>query len=263
MRIQFVEAHQLADIQQRAPRVVMALGYFDGVHVGHQKVILAAKKQAVKQGVALAVLSFFPHPKSVLQRQAVHYLEPIEQKAQKLEKLGVDIFYVVQFTQELAQLSPHSFVEAYVRKLRVQHIVCGFDYTYGHQAQGNTDTLAVYAAAHHIGFTAVRAYKRHGEKISSTKIREHVRRGDVRTLPQLLGTYYTTKYCQVAGVLPYYTLPQRGHYHVLLDTGSTFIPCLATVLSATKVQLHGDEQSLPQLLTIQWIEQAQDVKIYA
>ena len=85
----------------------------------------------------------------------------------------------------------------------------------------------------------------------------------MRTLPQLLGTYYTTKYCQVAGVLPYYTLPQRGHYHVLIDTGSTFIPCLATVLSATKVQLHGDEQSLPQLLTIQWIEQAQDVKIYA
>lgn len=264
MHIHYVDAHNLAQLQQQAPAVAMALGYFDGVHIGHQHVIQAAKKQATLRGVELAVLSFFPHPKSVLQPdQQMHYIEPLEQKAQKLKQLGVDHFYVVQFTRALAALSPVAFLDDYVKGLHAVEIVCGFDYTYGHKASGTADTLAVYAATQQIGCTIVGAHTYNAKKVSSTRIRQCLQHGHLHVLPQLLGGYYTTEYCQATGVLPYYTLPKCGHYHILLDTGDAFIPCMATVQCTKRVQLHCDVRELPQRVTIQWVEQATDMQIYA
>lgn len=264
MQIQYVDACNLQQFQQDAPAVSMALGYFDGVHVGHQHVIHAAKEQANKRDVKLAVLSFFPHPKSVLQPQhEVQYLEPIHQKAAKLEKLGVDIFYVVQFTKALASLSPEAFLDGYVRGLNAVHVVCGFDYTYGHRASGTVEELAVYAATQQMGCTIVNEHIWHAQKVSSTRIRHCLQNGNLRALPQLLGTYYTTEYCQTTGVLPYYTLPKRGHYHILLDTGDALIPCMATVRCGQHVQLHCDARDIPQRVNIQWIDSAQAMQAYA
>ena len=264
MQIQYVDAQNLAQLQQTAPAVAMALGYFDGVHIGHQHVIEAAKQKANARGVQLAVLSFFPHPKSVLQPdKPVHYIEPLEQKAQKLAQLGVDIFYVVQFTKQLAALSPVAFLDGYVKGLHAVEIVCGFDYTYGHKASGTVDTLSVYAATQHIGSTIVNAHTYQAQKVSSTRIRHCLQTGNLRVLPQLLGCYYTTEYCQTSGVLPYYTLPKQGHYHILVDTGDAFIPCMATVQCTQRVQIHCDERELPQRVTIQWIEQAHAMQVYA
>ena len=263
MHIHYVEAHNLAHFQQLSPAVVMALGYFDGVHIGHQHVIQAAKKQAAARGVQLAVLSFFPHPKSVLQpEQPVHYIEPLEQKAQKLEQLGVDYFYVVQFTKKLATLSPIAFLNNYVKGLHAVEIVCGFDYTYGHKASGTVDTLMNYAATQHIDCTIVGAHTYNAQKVSSTRIRHCLQSGNLRILPQLLGGYYTTEYCQTTGVLPYYTLPKKGHYHILLDTGDAFIPCMATVQCTQHVQFHCDIRELPECMRIQWIEQVQPTHLH-
>lgn len=264
MHIQYVNAHNLQQLQHDAPAVSMALGYFDGVHKGHQHVIEQAKKQARKQQLSLAVLSFFPHPKSILvPGYEVAYIEPLEQKAQKLEKLGVDIFYVVQFTKELAQLSPTQFLDSYVKGLHAQHVVCGFDYTYGHRASGTVETLAVYAATQQMGCTIVNEHTWQAKKISSTRIRTCVEEGQLHLIPELLGTYYTTKYCQKSGVLPYYSLPKKGHYHVVVDTGEALIPCMVTVLSQKTIQLHCDCQQLPERLTIQWLEHAEAICAYA
>lgn len=264
MRVQYVNADNLQQLQQAAPAVAMALGYFDGVHKGHQQVITEAKKCARLHGVSLAVLSFFPHPKSVLiPGYEVAYLEPIEQKARKLEKLGVDIFYVVQFTKTLAQLSPDDFLAEYVQKLGTQHIVCGYDYTYGHRASGTVKSLAVYAATQQIGCTIVNEHTWQAQKVSSTRIRTCVQEGQLHLIPELLGTYYTTKYCRKSGILPYYSLPKKGHYHVVIDTGEALVPCMATVLSAKTVQFHCDCTHFPQCVTIQWLEHAGAIYAYA
>lgn len=262
MHIHYVDASNLAQLQQQAPAVVMALGYFDGVHIGHQHVIQTAKKQATACDVQLAVLSFFPHPKSILQPdKPVHYIEPLAQKAHKLEQLGVDHFYVVQFTQQLATLSPVMFLNNYVKGLHAVEIVCGFDYTYGHKASGTVDTLIHYAATQHMDCTIVGEHMHNSQKVSSTRIRHCLQSGNLRMLPQLLGSYYTTEYCQTTGVLPYYTLPKKGHYQIMLDTGNAFIPCLATVQSTQHVRFHCDERELPERLNIQWIKQAQPIDI--
>jgi len=256
VQIIYVNEENIEELQKSATASAMALGYFDGVHLGHQKVITKAKEKAVEHQLALAVLSFFPHPKSVLlPNYEVKYLEPIEQKAEKLAKLGVDIFYIVEFTKELAKLPPNTFLNRYVVGLQAKEISCGFDYTYGSKASGNVETLAVYAAKQQIGLTVVDEFKWNEEKISSTRIRKCLQAGKLYELPQLLGTYHTTKYCQRGGVLPYYSLPNIGDYRVLIYTSDGLIPCIATVLCKKRVQFHHDLKALPTIMTIQWVDE--------
>ena len=256
MQIIYVNEENIEELQKSATASAMALGYFDGVHLGHQKVITKAKEKAMEHQLALAVLSFFPHPKSVLlPNYEVKYLEPIEQKAEKLAKLGVDIFYIVEFTKELAKLPPDTFLNRYVVGLQAKEISCGFDYTYGSKASGNVETLAVYAAKQQIGLTVVDEFKWNEEKISSTRIRKCLQAGKLYELPQLLGTYHTTKYCQRGGVLPYYSLPNIGDYRVLIYTSDGLIPCIATVLCKKRVQFQHDLKALPTIMTIQWVDE--------
>ena len=92
MQIIYVNEQNIEELQKSATASAMALGYFDGVHLGHQQVITKAKEKAAEHQLALAVLSFFPHPKSVLLPDyEVKYLEPIEQKAEKLARKAAEL----------------------------------------------------------------------------------------------------------------------------------------------------------------------------
>ncbi|SDG73887.1 riboflavin kinase / FMN adenylyltransferase [Planococcus glaciei] len=260
MQIVYVNAANLPDIGRTAPKAAMALGYFDGVHLGHQKVIRTAKEQADAQNLAVAVLSFFPHPKSVLfPDREVAYLEPLEQKAEKLERLGVELFYVVEFTKELAKVEPDDFLNDYIVGLNAQEIVCGFDYTYGAKAKGTVETLAVYADVQQVGLTVVEELKWNEQKISSTLIRQHLADRQLSELPELLGTFHQTKYCQKNGLLPNYSLPNVGTYKVRIETPESSVECVATVKCKRTIQLNYDWSALPKLLKIHWMAQLEAV----
>ena len=254
MQIIHVDSHNLQEIGRTAPNAAIALGYFDGVHLGHQKVILTAKGKAEAHGLSTAVLSFFPHPKSVLFSEEVAYLEPLEQKAEKLEKLGVDIFYVVEFTKELAKVEPDDFLDEYILGLNADEIVCGFDYTYGAKAKGTVQTLAAYAARKQVGLTVVEELKWNDQKISSTLIREQLKERRLGEMPSLLGDFYKTKYCQKSGLLPNYSLPNVGKYKILIEDRHSYIECIATVKCKKYIQIHPEISTLPNLLTIRWVE---------
>ena len=260
MRVIYVNANNLKEIKQSSPNVAMALGYFDGVHLGHQKVIQTAKEKAKEQNLSLAVLSFFPHPKSVLFSDIeVSYLEPLEQKVEKLERLEVDIFYIVEFTKELAKVEANDFLDDYIIGLNAKEIICGFDYTYGTKASGTVKTLAVYADAHQVGLTVVEELKWNNQKISSTLIRKYLTERKLSELPCLLGDFYKTKYCQKNGLLPNYSLPNAGSYKVLIEDQDSFIECVATVKCKRYIQIHNETSTLPNLLTIQWVDQLETV----
>ena len=260
MQIIYVNAHNLEELKQSAPDAAMALGYFDGVHLGHQKVIQTAKEKADMRNLSLAVLSFFPHPKSVLfPDKEVAYLEPLEQKAEKLERLGVDIFYVVEFTRELTKVEADDFLTDYIVGLNAKEIICGFDYTYGSKAKGTVETLAIYADAQQVGLTVVEELKWNEQKISSTLIRQQLADRKLSELPSLLGTFHQTKHCQKNGLLPNYSLPNVGTYKVRIETRNSTIECVATVRCKKTIQLNYEMAALPNLLTIQWIDQLEAV----
>ncbi|MET1178187.1 FAD synthetase family protein [Peribacillus simplex] len=260
MKVIYVNTNNLQEIKQSASNVAMALGYFDGVHLGHQKVIQSAKEKAKAQNLSLAVLSFFPHPKSVLFSDIeISYLEPLEQKVEKLEGLEVDIFYIVEFTKELAKVEANDFLDDYIIGLNAKEIICGFDYTYGAKASGTVKTLAVYAATQQVGLTVVEELKWNNQKISSTLIRKYLTERKLSELPSLLGRFYRTKYCQKNGLLPNYSLPNVGSYKVLIEDRHSFIECIATVKCKKYIQIHHEVSTLPNLITIQWIDRFETI----
>ncbi|MBW7650327.1 bifunctional riboflavin kinase/FAD synthetase [Anoxybacillus sp. ST4] len=171
--------------------LVMALGYFDGVHLGHQKVIETAKQIADRHEYKSAVMTFHPHPSVVLGRsqQHVRFITPLKEKERQIAKLGVDYLYVVEFTAEFAHLLPQQFVDEYIIGLGVKHVVAGFDFTYGRLGKGTMETLPFHSREQFTQ-TVIPKQTFGEEKISSTYIRQRLAEGDVEQLPHVLGRLY-------------------------------------------------------------------------
>ncbi|MFB3163988.1 FAD synthetase family protein [Neobacillus sp. 179-J 1A1 HS] len=220
----YINHDNLADWQGKANACVMALGFFDGLHYGHREVIKTALRIAKDKGVQLAVMSFFPHPKSVLSNgeKQIDYLMPLSVKEKILRGLGVDTFYIVEFTRGFAALSPEQYVKDYLVNLGVIHAVAGFDFTYGSMGIGNLDRLQKDSGGI-IDVTKVEKVACRGEKISSTSIRERLAAGNVEDLPDFLGCYYEIEGMwdgQSFKLNPYYTLPAPGKYVVTFNIGN-------------------------------------------
>ena len=199
---------------------VMALGFFDGIHNGHKKVIMTAGDVAKEKNLSLAVMSFFPHPKTILSKGNTEfdYLMPLSKKASILESLGVDTFYVVKFDKDFLSLLPEQFISSYLLDMSVIHAVAGFDFSYGHRGAGNIDRLKS-DSSDRIDVTKVDKVDFNGKKISSTWIRELIFKGEMEQLSNVLGRYYETEVYwngQCFQLTPYYILPDQGMYKVAI-----------------------------------------------
>ncbi|WP_027408731.1 bifunctional riboflavin kinase/FAD synthetase [Anoxybacteroides tepidamans] len=222
--------------KEHLPPTVMALGYFDGVHLGHQQVIRTAVKIASEKGYKSAVMTFHPHPSVVLGRreQHVQLITPLKEKERLIARLGVDYLYVVEFTPSFAELLPQQFVDQYIIDFHVKHVVAGFDFTYGRLGKGTMETLPFHSRGQ-FAHTTVPKLTRNDEKISSTYIRHLLKNGEVHQLPELLGRFYTIEGTVIGGekrgrtigfptanIDPAddYLLPALGVYAVKIRIGS-------------------------------------------
>src|SRR3954471_19198662 len=172
---------------------VIALGNFDGVHLGHQAVIRPAVDEARWKGVAGAVMTFEPHPRLFFRpEQEPFRLSPFRLKARLIEALGADYLYVQTFDREFSQRSAENFVaEVLVGGLGVSHIVVGFDYVFGHQRKGNVALLQELAGKFGFGVTAVgETTAADGVRYSSTNIRNLLKEGKPAEAARLLGRYW-------------------------------------------------------------------------
>jgi len=171
----------------------LALGFFDGVHRGHQKVINAAKEIAQQTNTKLAVMTFDPHPSLVLggRKEAIFYITPLQQKIEILENLGVETLFVVRFTSDFAKLSPEDFVQLFVRDLHVKHVTAGFDYTFGSRGCGNMDVMKQLCGTE-ISVKVVEKLEDGDDKVSSTRIRRLLKDGNIEEVQTLLGRPYQT-----------------------------------------------------------------------
>ena len=168
---------------------VVAVGNFDGVHLGHRGVIGRAADIARENRAPLAVLAFEPHPARVLRPdRAPERLTPFRTKVRRLRECGADYFFCPRFTRRFARKSPDDFVaEALVAGLGVRHVVAGHDYRYGHRRAGDAAALAAAGAARGFGVTVVGAIGNAGEIYSSTRVRQYLKRGEPRLAAAILG----------------------------------------------------------------------------
>ncbi|MGM9928816.1 MAG: bifunctional riboflavin kinase/FAD synthetase [Bacillus sp. (in: firmicutes)] len=185
--------------QDDFPPLSIALGFFDGVHDGHQRVISSAIETAKVNGWKSGVMTFYPHPLAVLRdEQNVHYITPLEDKIRLIGELGVDYCFVAKFTESFAALLPQEFVDQYLIGLHVKHVTAGFDYSYGRLGKGSMETLP-YHSRGQFTQTTIPEISLDNEKVSSSRIRSALSNGDVEKFRLLTGRNYVTKGTVVHG----------------------------------------------------------------
>jgi riboflavin kinase/FMN adenylyltransferase len=196
------------NVQDTYRGAVVAIGNFDGVHRGHQAVVARAAAIADELDVPLAVVIFEPHPREYLRPDEPPFrLMSFRDKARMLERLGVDILYVLTFDQHLATMLAQDFVlDVLVNGLGVVHVIVGYDYAFGKGRNGDVNLLSHMAEEEGFGFTVVepmtlkggvevaqeeKAEEKENEVFSSSRIRAHLREGRVRQAADLLGHWWS------------------------------------------------------------------------
>ncbi len=183
---------KLEDLQALGVPLHLALGVFDGVHLGHQAVIARAVDAASRDGGLAGVLTFDPHPIRVIApaKAPSALLETLEHKAQVMNHLGVQLLIPLHFDQELAAMEAAEFI-AKLLTANVRTIAVGEDWRFGHHRSGDVTMLQNESAIHGFRLEAVPPVMHEGERISSTRIRQAIRDGNLVSAEQMLGRPFT------------------------------------------------------------------------
>lgn len=180
--------------------VVAATGFFDGVHKGHRKVLSLLCEVARKEGKKSAVISFWPHPRSVLQQQAynLRLLNSLEEKKDLIRELGVNKFITIPFNKEFSKLSTEEFLRLLKEKYEVSTLIIGYDHRFGHDHISQKEMIEI---AESIGIKMLRVdeFIVGQHIISSTKIRKLLQAGDIVNANAFLGYRYGLKGVVVSG----------------------------------------------------------------
>jgi len=174
-------------------RSAIAIGSFDGIHRGHQAVINKTKEIARENNLSPAVFSFEPHPRQVLSPDHIPgFITSPEQKVRLLTDLNIDYYFCQEFTKKFAKKDFEEFVENILYKsLNIGHIIVGEDFSFGRGGSGNIEDLKELGKKFDFSVTPLSIINNHGDKISSTKIRHLISRGEMDEVKGLLGRYYT------------------------------------------------------------------------
>ncbi|UWX55324.1 bifunctional riboflavin kinase/FAD synthetase [Maribacter litopenaei] len=172
--------------------VAITIGTFDGVHIGHRKILEKVINHAKNSDLKSAVLTFFPHPRMVLQKDAnIKLLNTIDEKKSILEKMGLDILVIHPFTKEFSRLSATEFVrDLLVNKLKSKKIIIGYDHRFGRNRNANITDLIAFGNTLDFSVEEIPAQEIDEVSVSSTKIRKALEQGDVETANSYLGYDY-------------------------------------------------------------------------
>jgi len=171
---------------------IVTIGTFDGVHIGHQKIIDKLIKYADKKDFESVVLTLFPHPRMVLQKDSnIKLLNTIDERVSILKSLGVQNVVVKEFTKVFANLSPKNYVEKIlVKELNAKHIVIGYDHRFGKNRTADITDLQKFAEIHNFKVEEISAQDIADVTVSSTKIRNALSTGEVNLANNYLGYNY-------------------------------------------------------------------------
>ena len=172
---------------------VLTIGTFDGVHLGHQKIIERVVAIARQEGLLATIFTFFPHPRMVVQHdKSLKLIHTLEEKKQLLQQLGVDLLVVQPFNEAFAQLTAEEFVSTIlVQHLNVKKVIIGYDHRFGRNRTANINDMRLFGEKYGFAVEEISVQEVDEVSVSSTKIREALNKGDVTTAEHYLGTPYS------------------------------------------------------------------------
>ncbi len=179
----------LENLVKRYPNPVLTIGNYDGIHLGHQKILdMVLRKKEELNGTSM-VMSFDPHPVKVLAPERnIKLLTTTEEKARLLEKRGIDVLLCVKFDKEFSRMLPDDFIqEVLVNKIGVKEVIVGTNYAFGRNKKGTIDLLRRRGEKFGFNVKAVRDVMLHGHVVSSSTIRSLLMKGAVIEVSKFLG----------------------------------------------------------------------------
>ncbi|HEX5742660.1 MAG TPA: bifunctional riboflavin kinase/FAD synthetase, partial [Flavobacteriaceae bacterium] len=173
-------------------QTVVTIGAFDGVHVGHQEILQNLVKTAKIEDKKSVVVTFFPHPRMVLEKNStIKLLNTLEEKTALIDAIGIDLLYVIPFNKEFANLTANDFIsEILVKQLNTKSLYIGYDHLFGKNRAGNFKLLKEQEDIYDFSVNEIEALSIREIKISSTKIRTALIEGDIVKANEFLGYNY-------------------------------------------------------------------------
>ncbi|HCL96597.1 MAG TPA: bifunctional riboflavin kinase/FAD synthetase [Verrucomicrobiales bacterium] len=217
--------YQFDDLGSIQAPLHLALGVFDGVHIGHQAVIQSAVDAASLDAGVAGVLTFDPHPIQLLAPSVApqRILASLDHKRDLLAEFGVELLVVIPFTREFAERDAHDFLASIVSNTtQLSSLSIGEDWRFGKDRRGDTQLLQEFGEKHEVKISSLPPVMLEGERVSSTRIRQAIRDGNLEAASSMLGRPYTVLGTVIEGEKTGRTL---GHPTANLKVYNEQLPC--------------------------------------
>jgi len=227
------------------PKVWLTIGSFDGVHIGHQAIVRRVIVGARKDKSMAVVLTFHPHPATILRnRIGAFYLTTPQEQAKFLGELGVDVVVTQPFNQTVANTSAKDFIEQINQHLRIKHLCIGHDFTLGRNREGNARVLRAFGDEFGFSLTTIEPVILEGQVVSSSRIRSALQAGDLVQVNRMLGRPYQVNGEVISGdkrgrtmgiptanleIWQEKALPKPGVYACLVDVDGVPVPAVTNI----------------------------------
>ncbi len=274
--------NSLEQVQPLVKSTVVTLGNFDGVHLGHEALLRRLVQQAHEQKSSSLVVTFDPHPLQVLYpEREFQRIFPVEDQIEQMKKIGVDIFVRHPFNLEFSRLTPEEFLKQLIFKhLKPQKVIVGYDFAFGSGRQGTLKLLQDICQKNAIGVEIIPPFEKSGMIVSSSKIREFIRRGEIVQAQEFLGRPFYLQGKVIPGDrrgrtigfptanldVPWSLKPRVGVYLTRFKVGGNIHPSMTNVgwnptvaqsFDQVKIETHilnFDEQIYDQEVTLEFVK---------
>lgn len=213
----------------------LTIGTFDGVHIGHQHIIQRLVKQAKKKNLLSVVLTFFPHPRMVLQKESdIRLIDTLDEKRQLLADLGIDVLVIHPFSKSFSRQLADEFIRnILVNTFQIDHLIIGYDHRFGRNREATIDDLINAGTTYGFSVEKIEAQEIASVNVSSTKIRSAIEEGDIQKANDFLNRPFRITGSVVKGTeigrtigFPTANLIAKETYKLLPADGVYFVRCL-------------------------------------
>ena len=212
---------------------ILTIGTFDGVHLGHKKIIKKLVESAKRRKMRSCILTFFPHPRNFLSKSNdLNMINTIREKKEILDELGVDELIIQEFNDEFSNLSANEFIKHLLKFCEIKEIIVGFNHKFGKDREAGIDELKIYGKKYGFDVCEIDAFDINQINVSSTKIRNAIGEGQVDLCNQYLGYNFSIDGNVVEGKsrgkkigFPTANIKVAENYKIIPKNGVYFVSC--------------------------------------
>ena len=233
------------DFSEKFVNPVLTIGNYDGLHLGHRRIIGRIQEKARDLNGTSMLMTFHPHPLTILRPdKCIGLITPLHVKKRLIEEAGIDVLIIIPFTDDFRHITPEAFVaNLLVKKLGIKGLIVGYDFKFGKEGKGNVEFLAVHSTEYGFFFEIQGAITFDGEKIGSNRIRKMIQEGDVGKAALHLDRPYMIEGTVVKGdgrgrtigfptinlKTEFPLIPKRGVYITDVDVGGKRYPAVTNI----------------------------------